>query len=123
MPLPRPGWRIPHRRTRTSRSPLLLREVRRSFSEERDFHFKLTVTALQFPDPLVIRHSFRERLSRSLLPVRLHPEAQRSIVHSEFPRYLGNRQRVIDHLSGGLLLKLVSISFRFPRHLIPFLSG
>src|SRR6266536_1717126 len=59
MPLPRPGWRIPHRRTHISRSPLLLREVRRGFSEERQFHFQLAVAALELPHPLVIRHSFR----------------------------------------------------------------
>jgi FtsP/CotA-like multicopper oxidase with cupredoxin domain len=35
------------------------------------------------------------------------------------PHYLGNRQRVIDHLLGGLLLELGRVLFRFPRHSFP----
>src|SRR6266487_5911973 len=123
MPLPRPGWRIPHRRTHISRSPLLLREVRRGFSEERQFHFQLAVAALELPHPLVIRHSFRERLPGTLLPVCFHPKAEGGVIYFEFPRYLGDRQGVIDYLPGSLLLELRSVSFRFSRHSFPSFPG
>src|SRR3954464_11812901 len=122
MPHPRPGRRIPHRRARTSRSPVLPREVRRSFSQESNFHFKLPVPALKFPDPLVIRRIGRNRLTRELFLVRLHPKAEGCIVHPELSRYLGDRQRRLDHSSGGLFLELRSIFFAF-WHLIPFPSG
>src|SRR5947209_14794786 len=111
MPLPRPGRRIPHRRTRTSRSPLLLREIRRGFSEERNFHLEFPVTPLKFQDPLIIGRSLRDRLAGGLLPVRFHPESQSRIVNPEFPRHLGNRKRTIDHLPGGLLLELSTVTF------------
>src|SRR6266545_814452 len=123
MPLPRPGWRIPHRRTHISRSPLLLREVRRGFSEERHFRFQLAVAALELPHPLVIRHSFRERLPGTLLPVCFHPKAEGGVIYFEFPRYLGDRQGVIDYLPGSLLLELRSVSFRFSRHSFPSFPG
>src|SRR6266536_6512016 len=123
MPLPRPGWRITHRRTHISRSPLLLREVRRGFSEERQFHFQLAVAALELPHPLVIRHSFRERLPGTLLPVCFHPKAEGGVIYFEFPRYLGDRQGVIDYLPGSLLLELRSVSFRFSRHSFPSFPG
>src|SRR5258705_4795461 len=57
-----------------------------------------------------------------LLAVILHPETERCIIDPELPRHLGNRQRVIDHLPGGLLLKLGRVSFPFSRHLFPFLT-
>src|SRR6266545_258525 len=123
MPLPRPGWRIPRRRTHISRSPLLLREVRRGFSEERRFRFQLAVAALELPHPLVIRHSFRERLPGTLLPVCFHPKAEGGVIYFEFPRYLGDRQGVIDYLPGSLLLELRSVSFRFSRHSFPSFPG
>src|SRR6266542_2834400 len=123
MPLPRPGWRIPHRRTHISRSPLLLREVRRGFSEERHFRFQLAVAALELPHPLVIRHSFRERLPGTLLPVCFHPKAEGGVIYFEFPRYLGDRQGVIDYLPGSLLLELRSVSFRFSPHSFPSFPG
>src|SRR6266508_776922 len=123
MPLPRPGWRIPRRRTHISRSPLLLREVRRGFSEERQFHFQLAVAALELPHPLVIRPSFRERLPGTLLPVCVHPKAEGGVIYFEFPRYLGDRQGVIDYLPGSLLLELRSVSFRFSRHSFPSFPG
>src|SRR5205085_3779239 len=103
----------------TSRSPLLFREIRRSFSEEGYFHFKFSVAALELTDPLAVRCLVRDRLPAFLFPVRLDPEAQCGIVHSEFPRHLGNRQRVIDHLLGGLILELGSVLFRFSRHSLP----
>src|ERR1700742_4991145 len=100
---------------------MLPREVRRSFSEEGYFHFKFAVTALKFPDPLVIRHAFRDRLTGELFLIRLHPEAQGGIVHAEFSRHLCDRKRVFDHSSGGLFLELRSIGLAL-WHLIPFLS-
>src|SRR5690348_3621235 len=100
---------------------MLPREVRRSFSEEGYFHFKFAVTALKFPDPLVIRRAFRDRLTGELFLIRLHPEAQGGIVHAEFSRHLCDRKRVFDHSSGGLFLELRSIGLAL-WHLIPFLS-
>src|SRR6266851_2322922 len=102
---------------------MLPREVRGRFFQKRVFHFELTVPALQFPDPLGVRRVRRQRLPGKLLPVILHPEPESGIVNTDFPRHLGNWQRVLGHLPGGLLLKLRSVSFRFSRHSIPFLSG
>jgi hypothetical protein len=72
--------------------------------------------------PLGILHIRWKRIPGMLLAVILHPETERCIIDTELPRYLGNRQRVIDHLPGGLLLKLGRVSFPFSWHLFPFLS-
>src|SRR6266542_1618524 len=97
--------------------------VRRGFSEERHFRFQLAVAALELPHPLVIRHSFRERVPGTLLPVCFHPKAEGGVIYFEFPRYLGDRQGVIDYLPGSLLLELRSVSFRFSRHSFPSFPG
>src|SRR5579859_4483267 len=67
----------------------------------------------------------RQRLSGKFSPVRLYPEPECGIVNLEFARHLGNRprRRGVDHFLDGLLLELWSVMLRFPRHLIPFLSG
>src|ERR1700733_7639667 len=101
---------------------MLPREVRRGFFQKRQLHFELAVTALQFPDPLLRWHIRRQRPPGELLPVSLHPKAEGGVIYSEFSRYPGDWQRVIDPLPGGLLLELGTVSFRFLRHLIPFLS-
>jgi len=69
---------------RTAHSPLLLREIRRGFSEKSYFYLKITVSALEFPDSLVIRHSIRDLLPGKLFPVRLYPKTQCGIIHFEF---------------------------------------
>src|SRR5262249_36837121 len=104
---------------------MLPREIRRGFFQERVFHLKLADTAFQLTDPLIVRHIGRQGLAGEFLPVCLHPEPECSIIDIEFPRHLGDRprRRGVDHFSDGLLLELRSVMLRFPRHLIPFLSG
>src|SRR5579859_4699318 len=104
---------------------MLPREVRCCFFQERVFHLKVAYPALEFPDPLIVRHIGRQRLTREFPPVCLHPEPERSIIDIEFSRHFGNRprRRGVDHFPDGLLLELRSVRLRFSRHLIPFLSG
>src|SRR5579859_2253968 len=104
---------------------MLLREVRCCFFQERVLHLELADTAFQFPDSLAVGHIGRQRLSGKFSPVRLYPEPECGIVNLEFARHLGNRprRRGVDHFLDGLLLELWSVMLRFPRHLIPFLSG
>jgi hypothetical protein len=98
---------------------MLPREVRCSFFQKRQLHFELAVTAFQFPDPLLGWHIRRQRLPGEFLPVTFHPKAEGGIIDTEFSRYLGDWQRVIDHPFRGLLLKLRSVPFRFPWHSVP----
>src|SRR5262249_49836679 len=77
---------------------------------------------LELADGVGGRDVGRQRLPGQFLPVVLHPETEGGIVNTEFSRYLGDWQRVIDHFPGGLLLELRSISFSSSRHSIPFLS-
>src|SRR5487761_1306041 len=100
---------------------MLLREVRRGFSEESQFHFQVTDTALQFFYPFLLRHPGRKRIPRYSLPVRFNPEPERSIIDTELASDLGDRQGVINHLLGGLFLKFRTVPFRFSRHFpVPF---
>src|SRR5690349_720247 len=101
---------------------MLPREVRCCFFQERVFHLELAVPPLQLSYPFLVGHIRRKRISGMLLPVILHPEPERGIVNVEFSRHLGDRQRVIDHLPGGLLLKLRSVSLPFSWHSFPSLS-
>src|SRR6266481_3098808 len=100
---------------------MLLREVRRGFSEESQFHFQVADTALQFLYPFRFRHSGWKRIPRYSLPVCFNPEPESGIIDTELAGDLGDRQGVIDHLLGGLFLKFRTVPFRFPRHFpVPF---
>jgi hypothetical protein len=103
---------------------MILRKVRRGFFQKSFLCLKIPDAALQLPDALVLRHIGRQGLPCSLLPVRLNPEPECSIVNTECPRHLGNcpRQRGAYHFLYGLLLELRSVTFRLARHLIPSLS-
>src|SRR2546430_4098297 len=59
---------------------MLLREVRRGFSEEDQFHFQLADAALQFLYPYRFRHPGRKWVPRYFLPVCFNPEPESSIV-------------------------------------------
>jgi hypothetical protein len=100
----------------------LQRSWHTGFSEERKLHFQFPVAALEFTDPLVFWHSCRKGLPCKLLPVGFHPEAEGSVVHSEFPCYLGDWQGVIYDFPGSLLLEFRSVSLPFFLHSFPFLS-
>src|SRR5487761_1442103 len=104
---------------------MLLREVRCCFFQERVLHLELADTAFQVPDSLAGGHIGRQRRPGKFSTVRLSPEPECGIVNLEFARHLGNRprRRGVDHFLDGLLLELRSVMLRFPRHLIPFLSG
>src|SRR5579871_2561703 len=104
---------------------MLPREVRCRFFQEDVFRFQLADAALQLFYPLTVRHTRRQRFRGVLFPVRLHPEPERGIVDFEFPRHLSDRprRRGVHHHLDGLLLELRSVAFRYPWHLIPFLSG
>src|SRR5579863_3506904 len=100
---------------------MLLREVRRGFSEESQFHFQVADTTLQFLYPFRFRHSGWKRIPCYSLPVCFNPEPESGIIDTELAGDLGDRQGVIDHLLGGLFLKFRTVPFRFPRHFpVPF---
>src|SRR5579863_5335605 len=100
---------------------MLLREVRRGFSEESQFHFQVADTTLQFLYPFRFRHSGWKRIPCYSLPVCFNPEPESGIIDTELAGDLGDRQGVIDHLLGGLFLKSRTVPFRFPRHFpVPF---
>src|SRR5919201_3057288 len=102
---------------------MLPREVRCCFFQERVFHFEFTVPPLQLSYPFLVGHVRRKRISSMLFSVTLHPEPERGIVNTKLPRHLGDWQRVIDYLPGGLLLEFRSVSFRFSRHWFPSFPG
>src|SRR5437879_13889569 len=95
---------------------MLLREVRRGFSEEDQFHFQLADAALQFLYPFRFRHPGRKWVPRYFLPVCFNPEPESSIVDTELAGDLGDRQGVIDHLLGGLFIEFLTVPFRLPLH-------